>query len=100
MIKNLYCVCTKTQYSLILNLCRLFNNDVGIENFAVSAKYRNHSLRSTFIKSFLFTKCNTEHKLDWRIKNSEPIETFFKKGFYHSLGLLLMVHLITITVKG
>ena len=55
MIKNLYCVCTKTQYSLILNLCRLFNNDVGIENFAVSAKYRNHSLRSTFIKSFQST---------------------------------------------
>ena len=39
---------------------RLFNSNVGIENFAVFTKYYNHSLQSTFIQLFLYRICHTE----------------------------------------
>ena len=93
---------------LIFKYKGLFNSDVDIENYAVSTKYLNHSLRSISIQLFPYTICHTEqgniikipainvkheifknsffpsaiiewNKLDVKSKNSESIKTLKKK---------------------
>ena len=58
------------------------------------------NVKHNFFKNTFFPSTITEwNKLDWKIKNSESIETF-KKEFYHLLGHLLIAHSIAITLKG
>ena len=62
----------------------------------IPAMNRKHD----FFKNNFFPSAIIEwNKIDWRIKNSESIETL-KKKFYHSLYHLLIVHSIAVTLKG
>ena len=56
--------------------------------------------QSNKIPAIIFPSTIIEwNKVDWKIKNSESIETF-KKELYHSLDHLLIAHSIAIILKG
>ena len=58
------------------------------------------NVKHDFFKNNFFPSAIIEwNKLDWKIKDSDSIETF-KKEFYHSSGRLLIAHSVAITLKG
>ena len=58
------------------------------------------NVKHDFFKNTLFPSTIIDwNKLDWEIKNSESIVAF-KTEFYHSLGHLLIVYSIALTLEG
>ena len=59
------------------------------------------NVKHDFFKKTFFPSTIIEwNKLDWKIKNSESIETLKKNEFCNSLIHLLIAHSITITLEG
>ena len=59
------------------------------------------NVKNDFFKNPFFPSTIIEwNKLDWKIKNSESIETLKKNEFCNSLIRLLIAHSITITLEG
>ena len=84
----------KYLYSIIL----MYNISYRARQFN---KIPTINVKHDFFKNTFFPSTIIEwNKLDWKIKNSESIETLKKNEFCNSLIHLLIAHSITITLEG